>query len=129
MTALPHTLKLPIRLKELFEVCETDCVAGCCGIEAFNFAPIRIAAYLTKYNDRTAEIFLSEIKKNLESLLTQVDTFKPNDRGFICSIEELNQCFTSESFLELILMLQRNTNLAQKVIAYANQISQNDSSE
>ena len=126
MSAMLPTLELTASLKALFAACETYCVAGCCGIDAFDFSPLRIAAYLTLHTGSIVEDDLQKIDKGLNLLLSQAEPLEPDAEGFLCELEGTNQYFTRKTLEELILTIQRNSRLAEKVVAYSNEISQNE---
>lgn len=41
-----YEVRMPQTLGELFAWCETECVAGCCGLEAFDFSRERIREWV-----------------------------------------------------------------------------------
>lgn len=124
MTEFIPTIQLSPDLQSLFAACETVCVAGCCGIDAFDFSPLRIAAYLTHSNTMISDTDIRQLEDELDSLLSQTESLEPDASGFICTIDGTNQLFTRETITELVRMIQRHVRLAPRVVAYSNQISQ-----
>jgi hypothetical protein len=59
MTA-PLEIALPERLKHLVRYCEKNCVAGCCGIDAFDFSPLHVASFLSAYTGRISPSDIEE---------------------------------------------------------------------
>lgn len=53
-------IDLPDRLNYLVRYCEKNCVADCCGIDAFDFSPLHVASYLSAYSGEISEAIIQE---------------------------------------------------------------------
>lgn len=60
------------KTSELWDALETECVAGCCGIDAFSFYPQDIINVVSIMNDSQLEALLEEAIYQIESLPTTV---------------------------------------------------------
>jgi len=49
MALNPHELEFPKSLMELLESCEIHCVAGCCGLDAFEFSREQMLKWLLEH--------------------------------------------------------------------------------
>lgn len=58
-------MKLEYPLESLIKYCETNCVAGCCGIDAYDFSPVHIASFLAQSSGATESSLL-------ETLISQI---------------------------------------------------------
>ncbi|PHS05219.1 MAG: hypothetical protein COA78_15545 [Blastopirellula sp.] len=120
-------IELEPRLSSFVKACESYCVAECCGLDAFCFSPLVIAAHLSYYSGSIQEESLIEIEKDLVALELQTKDLQQNEHGFICGIEILNQLFTRESMDKLIRQLRTNLRLAPKVLDYSNKLEEETS--
>ena len=118
----PTTIVLPERLGYLVEYCEKSCVAGCCGLDAFDFSPIHIASYLCAYTGRISPSDVAEWEQRLLEAESLVRDLKPDANGYICSVERLNQYFRRAEFEQFIDELRRGIQLAPRLLDYSNQL-------
>jgi hypothetical protein len=65
----PPTLDLhvPLPLRQLFRCCETECVTGCCGVDAFVLRTAEITVWLCDHHPHAAGVF-----EEFETLLNTV---------------------------------------------------------
>lgn len=91
-------LQLGPRLRSLTGRCETHCVAGCCGLEAFDFHPIHLASGLLCFQDAPRSEVLAEVERELRELEQRMPDLPPDDYGDVCFIESLNTSFSLESW-------------------------------
>ena len=90
--------EVPEQLGYLINSCEKNCVAECCGLDAFDFSPLHIASYVTAHTGDISEKELAswnqvidEFEANFESLsLGEVE-------GLVCVITSMNQFFTEKA--------------------------------
>jgi len=93
-------LHLGPRLRSLTGRCETFCVAGCCGLEAFDFHPIHLASGLLCFLDVPRLEVLAEVEQELVDLEQRMQDVPPDEYGDVCFIESLNTSFSLESWRE-----------------------------
>ncbi len=105
-------LQLGPRLRSLTGRCETFCVAGCCGLEAFDLHPIHLASGLLCFQDAPRPEVLAEVEQELQDLEQRMQDLPPDDYGDICFIESLNTSFSLESWREWATELQRHLRAA-----------------
>ena len=114
----PDELAVGPRLAALLMDCETVCVAGCCGLDAFDFSPLRLAASLTKY-DGWNESQVATIRDELTALETAGQQATADENGLVGCSETLNQCFTADSLAALVAQLRTGLDEAAKLVPYS----------
>lgn len=118
------SLKARSRLRWLLQTCETLCVSGCCGLNAYNFSPLNIAFCLVP---RREEI---KIEENVEDIIDDIDwiideakKYTPNEKGEVVVIDEMWESFTWVELITFTDLLKRNLSLASQVVAYSDQLT------
>lgn len=71
-------ITLPDRLGSLVRYCEKNCVAECCGIDAFDFSPLHIASFLSAYTGRISDSDLIEWAAELEKAKASIEGLLPD---------------------------------------------------
>jgi hypothetical protein len=121
MTA-PNDITLPDRLQYLVKYCEKICLAECCGIDAFDFSPLHVASYLSAYSGQITQADLATWESELRKLEELAANLIPNEDGFICSVEGMNQYFSRTEFDAFIAKLRHSIEVAPKVVDFSNQL-------
>lgn len=86
-----------LKTKLFWTYLETECVAGCCGIDAFAFWPDDISIAKEKFNDPHLKEYLQKFKQEIQNIETDV-----------ISSTFLNNLFHKNVFIELIDHLLKN---------------------
>lgn len=115
-------IKLGSKLYALVQACETYCVAGCCGIDAFDFSPLNIACHLSAYIGRILQNEVGEIEQEIETMLKEASLLGSDDNGFICSIEHMNQFFTVDQLKSFAEELKNNLRLSPQILDLSEKI-------
>lgn len=119
---LPSSLKVGSNLSYLLQACEATCVADCCGLDAFDFSPLYAAAHLSRYSGEISAKVMDEISEQLRDLLNQAAGLAPTPEGWICVIDQLNQCFTHDDLVRFTERVERCVRLAPQVLKYAREL-------
>lgn len=106
-------------LAALIAACEVCCEHECCGIEAFDFSPLYVAAHLYKGSDSLNGSQVQQILEQLQSLVREASSLPTNGLGFVCSIAGTNQLYSLESIERLASRIRRSIELAPRVFAYS----------
>jgi hypothetical protein len=114
----PPELVFPDRLKDLIRHCETVCDAGCCGMDAYNFAPLHIASYLFADSYRTSDIKLAEWETELSKAEALASGLVPNEQGFICSVAGMGS-FRRDDLSNFIGTLRLGINLEKLSVTHS----------
>ena len=122
----PEEITLPPRLEHLVKYCEKNCVADCCGIDAFDFSPLHVASYISSYTGRISESEISEWEQELDRTLQLITDLPSKGNKWICSIKSMNQYFTSETFHRFIDELRHSIRMAPQVLDLSERL-RNDS--
>lgn len=88
---------LLLRVERLWDALETFCMAGCCGIDAFDFYPDNLAMVTTTLGKGNLRSELAYIQNELEDLPGEV---------FVSS--RLNQYFHKSVLLQLLKHISEN---------------------
>ena len=91
-------VRLPKPLLDLLRSCETNCVAGCCGVEAFGFTERNFRGWLHRNPDQR-----DTIATQLDVLLRKIGEQREGD--FVS--KDLNEVWTKEKALEFFSGLRR----------------------
>ena len=94
-------------LRRLINECEKLCVKECCGIEAFDFSPVQIAAWLDQIKDRPTSQAVSEIETGLDDFRIEHGPGGSNE-GYESPEDEMNQIFSAEQVVSLTDQIQTN---------------------
>jgi hypothetical protein len=113
---------LPDRLNYLVQYCEKNCVADCCGIDAFDFSPLHVASYLSAYSREITEAIIQEWELELEKAEKLTADLLPNDEGYICSVKGMNQYFRREDFEKFIAELLHSVRVSPQMLALSQQL-------
>jgi hypothetical protein len=95
------TYKLPAPLDRLVKLCEIRCTGECCGLEAFDFSAGEIDRATTTMGAATDAIIFADLLRALDRVDAEVARLYPDARGWICSIEGINQYLTLDTFKQL----------------------------
>lgn len=110
-------------LARLFAACEQHCVAACCGICAFDFSPLYIAAALARHDGKGLQVDGADaLYRELDSMLEQGLAQTPDERGFVCDVAGTNQYFTRESLRTLVERLRWAIAQTSAVVEYVNRL-------
>ncbi len=97
---LPELIPNP-ELASLLADCETACERDCCGIDAFDFSPLNVAAHLSRYSGTIDTAHTRRILEDLERLLAGAVALPAGEGGLVCAIARTNQYFSVESLRAL----------------------------
>ena len=119
----PPALDLPDALSWLAKRCETVCVAECCGLRAFDFAPLHIASWLTRGGQSDPQelgrVSLTPLRVALDDFETAVAEQSPNEAGHVACVAQLNECFTRDSAAAWVAEVRASIDGALKLIDLA----------
>jgi Family of unknown function (DUF6331) len=118
----PTPVVLPERLGYLVEYCEKSCVAGCCGVDAFDFSPVHVASYLCAFTGRITASDIADWEGQLSAAESLIHDLQPDANGYVCTIERLNQHFRRAEFEQFIDEIRRSIQLAPMLLEYSNQL-------
>ena len=108
-------MKLDYPLFNLIEVCKTQCDPECCGIHAFDFLPINIAyyfsRYVTKFNKNEAQIVISQLEQ-LRSTYGKNSLFSDDK----ILIEQVNHFFTKDDVELLVAEILENIEISEALV-------------
>ena len=121
MTKLPE-IALPDQLKYLVKYCEKSCDSGCCGIDAFDFSPLHVASYVSAFTHCISESDIARWESELEKAEESIADLLPNENGFICSVEGMNQYFRRADFEAFIAELRHSIRMSPKILDLSNQL-------
>jgi hypothetical protein len=108
-----NRVSLPHPLAELIRRCETICDHGCCGIDAFDFSPIHIAAFLLLWNHSPDTEDIQMIGRQLDDLQAGYGS-----SGSIASgtrIEQINHHFPPGQIDDFVAELRENLAVAVRL--------------
>jgi len=103
-------MKLERPLSELLKKCETKCVSGCCGLNAFDLSPVHIASFITR-NDN---IEINALEEQIKTLSINYGENGGSGRGV--RLEEINDNFSAKAIDSLTKELLTNINVAKELI-------------
>ena len=116
-------LDLGATLVRVIDRCETQCVAACCGLDAFDFdessMAIQVASILLEYEAEAQDSFLASLENDLASLESSSQSLVPDNSGRICSITRLNAFFTRKSFKDFIALVRRAAVTSVRVVEFS----------
>ena len=116
------TIPLTGQLKYLIEYCEKGCVAGCCGIAAFDFTPLHIASHLSAHSkcipEDTLQMYEAEIAAFEQHILSQ----SSDADGYLCFVPEMNEHFCRGDFLSFLEELRHNLRMAPQVLELSDRL-------
>ncbi len=128
MPEMPTEVQLPGRLEALVKSCERNCVHECCGIDAYDFSPLHIAAHISSYTGVIRESDIAEIQKEIDDLLQQVlamprtsalpDEFK----DYLCFIKGMNHWFSAKTLNKFAEELKYNMKVAIQVLELSDKL-------
>ena len=107
-------MKIEPPLSNLIGRCQTICVAGCCGIDAYDFSPIQIASYLTMWRGSPDEKEIKTIRNQISDIKANYGNAGGSSLGV--TIEEMNQIFTAEEIDLFTGEISANLEIALKLI-------------
>ncbi len=94
--------EFPPLLALLVTDCERNCMAGCCGICAFDFSPLHVASHISTHGGSISK----EGIWGPDSFLAQVEMdarlMKPDENGLIFYNEAMNHSFTFAGLLDML---------------------------
>ncbi len=118
----PPEVALPDRLKYLVQYCEKNCVADCCGIDAFDFSPLHIASFISASTGRISESDIAEWESELKKAERLTAGLLPNEDGYICSVAGMNQYFRRSDFDAFLAELRHSIQMSPKILELSNQL-------
>ncbi len=121
----PPKYEFPPMLASLVRDCEKACVSGCCGISAYDFSPLYVAASISTYTGHVSESDIARLEEDLVAVENAARGMEENEDGFVCCNEAMNHYFTRKELLEMVTkirhtiaaapaMLERSAELAWK---------------
>ena len=118
----PPEIALPERLQRLVDYCEKNCVAGCCGIAAFDFSPLHVASRLAAYSGEITPAEIADWEAELARAEALIEPLSPNEKGYLCTIAAMNQSFTRASFKAFIGELGHSIRVPPQVLEFSERI-------
>jgi hypothetical protein len=97
----------------MLKACETICVAGCCGLGAFDFSPIHIASYLIRHSGEVRDTDVREIRAAITEWRQACGT--PSGKGYISDAGEMNAILSPQDVDELCSLFERNIEAAIEI--------------
>lgn len=116
------TIELTGQLKYLVASCERSCVAGCCGINAFDFTPLHIASHISTHSRAISRDDIQKYETEIDELERRVATLAPDEDGYVCHIPEMNQHFRTGEFAAFIEELRHNLRVSPQILALSDSI-------
>lgn len=118
----PGELPIGPHLAALLDRCQTQCVAECCGLDAFDLSPLPIAAALTRYGGLD-ETEMAELRGELADLERTADAPADAD-GLVGCSDRLNQCLTAAGVRDLVAAIRRGIDGAGEMVDLSNRLAQ-----
>jgi hypothetical protein len=84
----PPEYKFPPELAGLVNACEKNCEAGCCGIDAFVFSPLYVAAHMAAYQGHISDDDVAGMVKLVAEVETAARLMVPDRAGYICHVRD-----------------------------------------
>lgn len=101
----------------MMAACETSCVKECCGLDAYDFSPLNLAAHLSKYHREIKQSILNKTKQDLDSLLESAKKINSEpEEEFTFEIEEMNEYFNFAKLKKLIEIIKMNIDLTPQIL-------------
>ena len=116
-----ENMAFPTPLSKLIFYCEQNCVKECCGIDAFDFAPVHIASWLQTQDDG-ADAIVSQLKQQLDDFRGEFAA------GYESDEEEMNHILTAEQVTQLATQLSANLDHAVKLMEQSTAVAWNPES-
>jgi acetyl esterase/lipase len=113
-----------VRLANLLAACETYCQHGCCGIEAFHFSPLHVAAHLSRCTGAIDAVDVRQLLDELDALLLAAARLTPGEHGFVCSVIGTNQNFSMDDLRALAARIEWALEVAPSVLARSDELEQ-----
>lgn len=104
-------------LASLIAACEAYCDHGCCGINAFHFSPLHVAAHMSALSGEIEAYRVQEVLEQLSALMAQAQALEPNENGFICSVAGTNEYFSWHKLQALAARIRWALESAPTVLA------------
>jgi hypothetical protein len=114
---------LPPRLSGLVRSCETNCVAACCGIDAFDFSPLNCASFISSGGGAISAEEVEKWHLELDGLALQAAGSDLQDGvgsvgdTALCWIDAICHEFTRDTFAAWIAELRHSIAMAPQVLA------------
>lgn len=121
MPSVP-TIPLTGQLKYLIAACEKGCVAGCCGIAAFDFTPLHIASHLSTHSRCIPEDTLRKYEGEIAAFEAHILGLDPDADGYLCYVPEMNETFRRGDFLSFLEELRHNLRMAPQVLELSDRL-------
>jgi len=103
-------MKLEPPLARLIHHCEAICVAECCGLGAYDFSPIHLAAGLIYFRGVPDPGEVLQVREQIDALKTNYGTSARSGGGV--TLEDMNQTFSAEEIDRLAEELSKNLEVA-----------------
>ncbi len=100
-------------LWNMMKACETICVAGCCGLCAFDFSPIHIASYLIRDTGRVQDADVRDIRAAIDEWRRACGT--PHGKGYTSGAGEMNAILSPSDVDGLCRELESNLDAAVEI--------------
>jgi hypothetical protein len=109
------------QLANLIAACETCCVHDCCGIDAFHFSPLHVAAHLSRFGAIEPHS-VREIVEQLQALLEEASLLAPDETGDVCSLARTNSHFSMAELREFAATITLAMHSAPAVLALSDKL-------
>lgn len=87
------------------------------------FSPLYLASYISAYTGRISESDISDWESEIARFENETGALSPTPEGFVCSIESMNQYFTTEDLAALAAELRHSLAASPQVLAVSDQLS------
>ena len=113
------------RLMHLINYCEKQCVAECCGMDAFDFSPLHVASYLSAFTGSISPAEIGEWETELNKAAERTSQLSPDEDGYIGLLAGTNQFITRANLDALIAELRHSIQVSPQVLELSEQLRKN----
>ncbi len=109
-------------LANLIRSCEVYCVSECCGIAAFSFSPLNVAAHLSRLSGEISDPDAIKIFGELDDLFSRALSLPADAQGYVCTVKGTNQLFSIQDLRALIDRMKWAVREAASVVSLSNKM-------
>ena len=118
----PTKIEIDHPLASLIDACERQCVAGCCGQNAYDFSPLFIAAYLSTHCGLVRSADIDSVRAQIAKIRREYCTEPLQNIEYSLTIERMNQHYTSAGLDKMLMEIEYNLDRASAVWELSNSI-------
>ena len=116
----PRKIEIDYPLASLIDACERQCVAGCCGQDAYDFSPLFIAAYLSTHCGQVRSEDIDSVRAQITKIRREYCTEPLQNIEYTLTIERINQHYTSLGLDKMLAEIDYNLDRASAVWELSN---------